>query len=66
VGILFNTKHWNPNGKNCDPFLVEIDFTKQFKDQKKAFNFTFRYADDVMFNHPIFSNKIPIIYPQRF
>ena len=67
-----------PMGTNCAPlladlflYLYEADFVQHLqksksRKQRKSFNLTFRYIDDVLsLNNPKFGDYIDVIYPQE-
>jgi hypothetical protein len=76
VGTLFQQVVGIPMGTNCAPLLAdlflysyELDFLQKLvKDKKihgaKAFNFTYRYIDDVLsINNSKFAEFLPLLYP---
>ena len=65
-------------GTNCAPLLADLllysyeaDFVQHLqksksRKQRKSFNLTFRYIDDVLsLNNPKFGDYIDVIYPQE-
>jgi hypothetical protein len=75
-GTLFQQVVGIPMGTNCAPllaylflYLYESEFLQELvKDKKireaKAFNFTYRYIDDVLsINNSRFAEFLPLIYP---
>ena len=75
-GHIFQQCTGIPMGTNCAPLLADLflysyeaEFIQSLVRQKKlsvakAFNFTFRYIDDVIsLNNSIFSDYLPMIYP---
>jgi hypothetical protein len=61
-----------PMGTNCAPLLADLflysyesEFLQKFvKDEARAFNFTYRYIDDVLsINNSRFAECLPLIYP---
>ena len=76
-GIMFQQVVGIPMGTNCAPLLVDLflySYESEFlqklvKDKKmiheaKAFNFTYRYVDDVLsINNSRFAEFLPLIYP---
>ena len=78
-GILFQQVVGIPMGTNCAPLLADLflyslySYESEFlqklvKDQKiheaRAFNFTYRYIDDVLsINNSRFAEIVPLIYP---
>jgi hypothetical protein len=65
-----------PMGTNCAPLLADLflcsyesEFLQKLVQDKKihearAFNFTYRYIDDVLFiNNSRFAEILPLIYP---
>ena len=76
-GILFQQVVGIPMGTNCAPLLADLflySYESEFvssnlvKEKKiheaKAFNFTYRYIDDVSsINNSRFSEFLPLIYP---
>jgi hypothetical protein len=74
--ILFQQVVGIPMGTNCAPLLADLclySYESEFlqklvKDKKmheaKAFNFTYRYIDDVLsINNSRFAEFLPLIYP---
>ena len=77
-GTLFQQVVGIPMGTNCAPLLADLflysyesEFLQQLvKDKKiheaKAFNFTYRYIDDVLsINNSRFAEFLPLIYISR-
>ena len=75
-GTLFQQVVGIPMGTNCDPLLADLFLysyesellQKLVKDKKiyeaRAFSFTYRYIDDVLFiNNSRFAEFLPLIYP---
>ena len=75
-GILFQQVVGIPMGTNCAPLLADLFLytyesellQKLVKDKKihdaRAFNFTYRYIDDVLsINNSRFAEFLPLIYP---
>jgi hypothetical protein len=75
-GILFQQVVGIPMGTNCAPLLADLflySYESEFlqklvKDKKmheaRAFNFTYRYIDDVLsINNSRFAKFLPLIYP---
>ena len=76
-GLMFQQVVGIPMGTNCAPLLVDLflySYESEFlqklvKDKKmiheaKAFNFTYRYVDDVLsINNSRFAEFLPLIYP---
>ena len=76
-GLLFQQVVGIPMGTNCAPLLADLflysyesEFLQKFvKDKKmiheaRAFNFTYRYVDDVLsINNSRFAEFLPLIYP---
>ena len=76
-GILFQQVVGIPMGTNCAPLVADLfiySYESEFlqklvKDKKireaRAFNFTYRYNDDVLsINNSRFAEFLPLIYPR--
>ena len=54
-------------GTNCAPLLADLflySYESEFLHEARAFNFTYRYIDDVLsINNSRFAEFLPLIYP---